>query len=410
MTVGEGRPPAGRALLSTNTMIAFLVLGVSGAAIGPALPWMAEHWHVRLEDAGVLFTMLFTGACVTVPLSGVLLDRVGRKPILVAGLSLMGAGLAILGFAPDLAWAVGGTLVLGLGWGCLDVTLNVFVADLYPASREAALNLTNVAFGFGALVGPLLVGVALQLAATPQVVLLVLSVLGGVAALVFAFLVFPGRAVPAGPAPLTGPVLRQPYVLAAAAMFFLYVGLEIGFGGWAYSFAALGAHLDPAPAALVVSTYWIAFTLGRAAAGLLSHRVAGAHLVLGGALLSAAGAAAVALAPGNAAVLFGGAVLLGAGFAPVFPTAFGLATARYPATAGAVSSVLVMGGTLGGTVLPYLQGRLLAAGGVGATAASIAVLALLVAGIQLMLGRMAVPPDLYPVSREAGREYDIIGS
>ena len=53
----------------------------------------AAHWAVPLEAAGGLFTMLFLGACVTVGLAGLLLDRVGRKPVLVGGLVLMVVGL-----------------------------------------------------------------------------------------------------------------------------------------------------------------------------------------------------------------------------------------------------------------------------------------------------------------------------
>ena len=52
----------GRAALVTNTVLAFLVFGISVATIGPALPWLTQHWHVRLDDGGVLFTLLFTGS------------------------------------------------------------------------------------------------------------------------------------------------------------------------------------------------------------------------------------------------------------------------------------------------------------------------------------------------------------
>ena len=58
-----------------------------------------------------------------------------------------------------------------LGLGCSAVTLNVFVADLYPANRNMALNLLNGVFGAGALAGPLAVGAALGWGTTPLLVL-----------------------------------------------------------------------------------------------------------------------------------------------------------------------------------------------------------------------------------------------
>jgi fucose permease len=387
--------PAGRRALIANTVLAFFALGVSGACLGPALPWLTRQWGVRLDEGGALFTALFAGSCITVALSGLVLDRLGRKPVLVTGLACMTAGLIGIATAPSLGIALAWTFLLGLGWGCQDVTLNVFVADLYPENRNAALNLTNVFFGIGALVGPLAVGAALTTVASPQPVLWLLAGLAAVGLLLFLVLRFPPLiAAPhgtnAGRRALG--VLREGYVLLTALMFFLYVGLEIGFGGWAYSFAVEGAHLEAGIAALVVSIYWIAFTVGRAAAGVASRRWPGAELVWAGALCGAVGAAVLALFPASPVVLFGSAVLLGVGFAPIFPTAFGLAAARYPAVAGTVSSVLVLGGSLGGTVLPYAQGRLLAAGGVPLAAGAIALCALAVAGLQLFLGRVYQAP------------------
>ena len=402
MAQANTREPAGRRALIANTILAFFALGVSGACLGPALPWLTQRWGVRLDEGGALFTALFAGSCITVALSGLLLDRIGRKPMLVTGLACMTVGLIGIATAPSLGIALAWTFLLGLGWGCQDVTLNVFVADLYPEDRNAALNLTNVFFGLGALAGPLSVGAALTMLDSPQPVLLLLAVLAALAVILFLVLRFPP--MPAAPQGTSAGrrglgVLREGYVLLTALMFFLYVGLEIGFGGWAYSFAIEGAHLDTGIAALVVSVYWIAFTVGRAAAGFASRRWPGAELVWGGALCGAVGAGVLALFPASPAVLFGSAVLLGVGFAPIFPTAFGLAAARYPAVAGTVSSVLVLGGSLGGTVLPYAQGRLLVAGGVPLAAGAIALAALAVAGLQLFLGRAyRVPPASAPAS------------
>jgi fucose permease len=386
--MGE-REPASRAVLNTNTVLAFLILGWGGGALGPALPWLAGHWGVRLDEAGALFTMNFLGACGTVALSGVLLDRVGRKPLLVAGALLLMMGLLGVGLAPSLPVALASALLLGLGFGCLDVTLNVFVADLYPGARDAALNLMNTAFGAGALVGPLSVGVAQKLGHSPQEVLWGLSGIALLNGVIYLALRFPSTpaAVPApggAAAPAGWRVLRERYVLLLALLLFLYVGLEVGFGGWAYSFATQGAGMDAGAAALVVAGFWMAFTLGRLVAGVVARWVAGPHLVLGGAGLVALGAALIALFATAPAALFVGAVLIGGGCGPVFPTVFGQAAARYPGV-GLVSSAAVLGGTLGGTVLPYVQGRLLVGLGVPVAAGLIVVLALVIIGLQRVL-------------------------
>src|SRR3984893_10939163 len=188
---GRGQLPVNRAALVTNTVLAFLVLGISVATLGPALPWLTQHWHVRLDDGGVLFTLLFTGSCLTVTLSGIVLDRIGRKPILVAGLFLMAMGFIGLCFSPSLILALPFAFIIGLGWGCLDVTLNVFIADLFPGTRGTALNLVNAVFGIGSLIAPLAVGTALTITGSPQVALGGLSAIAMLPCFIYIFLTFP---------------------------------------------------------------------------------------------------------------------------------------------------------------------------------------------------------------------------
>ena len=103
----------------------------------------------------------------------------------------------------------------------------------------------------------------------------------------------------------------------------------------------------------------------------------GASLVVGAGLL--------ALFSHELAILFASAALSAWAMAPIFPTAFGLVNARYAATAGAGAGLIIFGGTLGGAVLPYSIGQVLAGAGVPGAAGLIAVIAVLIVGLQLLL-------------------------
>ena len=310
--------------LSAATIAAFLILGVGVGSLGPALPALARRWGAPLDQAGTLFVMVFLSASITITSSSFLLDRVGRKPLLIAGFGLMALGMTGIATAPGLgvALAAGGLLGLGLGW--LNVTLNVFVAEFYPRNRGQALNLMNTAFGVGALIAPLAVGFVISGLGGPPPVLIGIAGAAVVIAGAYLALRFPPqrlnvaaeaartrRSVPAA--------LREPYVLLLALMFFLYAGAEVSFSGWVYSFARQGPGLEETSAALVTTIFWSAFTLGRLSAGLLARRIAGARLVVGGALLGVVGVGLIALAGGSAVALFAGAILVGGGFGPIFP-------------------------------------------------------------------------------------------
>jgi fucose permease len=52
-----------------------------------------------------------------------------------------------------------------------------------------------------------------------------------------------------------------------AILLLIYIGTEVGFNGWLTVYLISGSSLAPASAALIVSGFWLALTLGRARRG-----------------------------------------------------------------------------------------------------------------------------------------------
>ena len=64
----------------------------------PALfPWLKEAFNASYTELGFLMTIFFTVSCITQTLSGFVVDKFGPRPILFAGLTLL--GLAAFGFS-----------------------------------------------------------------------------------------------------------------------------------------------------------------------------------------------------------------------------------------------------------------------------------------------------------------------
>jgi MFS family permease len=84
-----------------------LVIGLVGAAhsvshfsqllLAPLFPWLKTEFGVSYAELGFLLTIFFVVSCVVQALSGFLVDRHGPRPVLFAGLAML--GLAALGFA-----------------------------------------------------------------------------------------------------------------------------------------------------------------------------------------------------------------------------------------------------------------------------------------------------------------------
>ncbi|MGH9179953.1 MAG: MFS transporter [Acidimicrobiales bacterium] len=146
------------------------------------LPLLFAAEGLSVGRIGVL-AALYPGVwCVGQLVTGAWSDRVGRKPLIVAGMVLQGAALALMavtsGFTP---WAVGAALV-GVGTALVYPTLLAAVGDVArPAWRATAVGVYRLWRDTGYVAGGLLGGVvadAFDLRAAVGVIA-ALSVLSG---------------------------------------------------------------------------------------------------------------------------------------------------------------------------------------------------------------------------------------
>ena len=156
MTLGAAlRRPAFRAAAAANLADSWAAIGVRSAMV-PL--FVLEVLHRTPLWTGIGFTV-FTGANVlTLWLGGRFVDRVGRKPALLAGTlgSAIGVGLLLLpaGLGPYLL----SMLVFGLGSGLLDVAPGAVLGDVAGNRGGTVIAGYQMAGDVGGLVGPLLAG------------------------------------------------------------------------------------------------------------------------------------------------------------------------------------------------------------------------------------------------------------
>jgi FHS family Na+ dependent glucose MFS transporter 1 len=146
-------------------------------------------------------------------------------------------------------------------------------------------------------------------------------------------------------------------VVLLALFFFLYVGVEIGFAGWIFTYAQAQSLAGQATAAYLTSGFWGAFTLGRLAGIPLGARVRPRWILLVD-LLGALGGLALMLArPDSLAALWAGTLALGLFLASIFPTTVTLADRRVGLT-GRMTGWIFSGASAGAMTLPWLMGQL----------------------------------------------------
>ena len=93
------------------------------------------------------------------PVMGMLSDKFGRRPVLLAALTGFGLDYLLQGFAPTLGWLFIGRILAGIT-GASFTTATAYIADISPAEKRAQnFGLIGAAFGLGFIIGPVLGGV-----------------------------------------------------------------------------------------------------------------------------------------------------------------------------------------------------------------------------------------------------------
>jgi DHA1 family tetracycline resistance protein-like MFS transporter len=159
------QPPKGALRVIFMIVLADL-LGFS--VIIPLLPFWAKKYQASDLQVGLLFSIYSVCQLVATPILGMISDRVGRRPVLLASQVGSVAGFLLLGAATMGNWAspaLGLTLVYlsrvidGLSGGNIS-TAQAYISDVTTVeNRSKGMGLIGAAFGIGFTIGPALGGV-----------------------------------------------------------------------------------------------------------------------------------------------------------------------------------------------------------------------------------------------------------
>ncbi len=343
---------------------AFFLLGALQALYGPSFPLLRDRFGVGLEQVSLVVSAQFLGSFAAIIGSSELLRRFGYRRVLLAGAASLAVGMFAIVVVPTWSLLLAGAALGGVGFGLLNVSVNLMVAVAFRPNAAPALNLINAVFGLGAVVGPLLVAVSEPRFGLPFIVVGASGLLLMVAIL---NLKAPEVTVPRSDAL----PLAWANVAGFVMLYVFYVSAEVGVTSWETEY--LTPQFGAVAAAGFTSLYWGAITVGRLLATPLSARLRPRHMVLGAsalALVFMVLAHVVELAPLAYA-------LVGLCLAPIFPTALAWLTEVFPERAEQVTPLVVAAANLGPTVTAPLIGLVVGFGGIGLIPTALSALTLL---------------------------------
>lgn len=345
--------------------IAFISLGLPDGLLGVAWPSMRHTFNLPLDALGLLFFSTTAGYLTSSFFSGRVMARLGVGGLLAVSCFLTGASL--LGYTLAPAWGVILVLgvVAGLGAGAIDAGINTYIASEHS---DGLMQWLHASFGVGITLGPIIMTTSLNTFDSWRLGYIIVGLAQVILAACFALTVSLWKRDKGADTQETQRLmdyqtplvetLRHPPTWLSVMLFFLYTGIELTLGHWAYTLLTEGRGIAPAVAGLWAGSYWGMFTVGRILAGLYTHRLSLNTLLRGSILAALAGAVLLWWNPSNTVSLIGVAIT-GFAVAPIFPGLVSGTSARVsPRHAANTIGIQISGAGLGGAAIPALAGVL----------------------------------------------------
>jgi len=358
----------------------FAALGLVSASLGPTLPALADLTGSTLRDVSYLFTARSFGYMFGAYFGGRLYDRVPGHPLVAGVLAVMAATMALVPLT-SLLWTLTAVLLLlGFADGVLDAGGNTLLVWVHGRKVGPFMNGLHFCFGVGAFLAPIVVAQAVLLSGDIAWAYWALALFMLPPAIWVVRLRSPSA--PELPSPSDpGSASAEPtadsrdgdrVMVPIVAFLVLYVGAEVGFAGWIYTYA-VEMHLeDRVTAAYLTSVFWGAFTVGRLLAIPVSTRLGPRAVLAADLLCGAASVSLILVWPESTVALWTGTAGFGLSMASIFPTTINFAERRLTIT-GRVTGWFLVGASVGAMFLPWLIGQLFEALGPRVTMTTILV-------------------------------------
>lgn len=173
MTTGV-LPRLSRATTFRVVVAAYLTLMVAASTPSPLYVVYQAKWHFPTSTLTVIFGVYALALLASLLTVGGLSDFVGRRPVLIGALGLLGASMIVFAAAHGVGWLYAARIMQGLAAGAAIGTLSAGIIELAPPGKDRLAGLLNAlvpSMGLG--LGALVAGAFAQWAPDPTVVVYV---------------------------------------------------------------------------------------------------------------------------------------------------------------------------------------------------------------------------------------------
>jgi FHS family Na+ dependent glucose MFS transporter 1 len=337
--------------------IAFAALGMAMASLGPTLPGLAQQTRSSVGDISFLFTVRSFGFLVGSLFGGRFYDRLPGHGVMAATIVAVSAAMAAMPLVGELRLLIAVMLVLGTAEGALGVGGNALMVWVHGSRVAPFMNALHFSYGVGGFIAPLIIARTLSADNAVRTPYFVLASLILPTAILLLRIASPPSAAVETDDRTSRAKSNYPLVFLIALLLCLYIGAEVSFGGWIYSYVLKLNLGNETHAAFLTSLFWGSLTLGRLLGVPIGARFRPREILLADLIGCFVSVGIAIIWPQSVSAITTATVLAGLSMASIYPTALTFAERRMTIT-GQVTGFLIVGGSVGGMIVPLVIGRM----------------------------------------------------
>jgi fucose permease len=306
---------------------------------------------------GVIFSFYFGGFMLGSFLSSWIVNYFSRKVLLLISYLVISGAVFSLAFTANFAHIATSFFLIGLCGGFLESQITTLMIDLNKKNEGLYVNLSQVFFGIGAFIGPMITALIIGNEIHWKYTFIIAGVLCLLNFIFFLFIDISHLEMEkikstANIFSSGGLKNKSIFIILIFAMFF-YVCSEIGLAAYIPTFLRLEKGFTDVFAAQVLSYFWLSSIFGRVVIGFLTKKIKILYILLGITLLSILSIIGGIYFKNNILIITS-FILTGiflSGIWPLIVTEGGL---QYPYRRNFVVAIIIFFGGLGGLSAPLL--------------------------------------------------------
>ena len=372
-------------LLLAVIYLIFISLGLPDSLLGSGWPSMRVDFGVPSSYAGFVSMTISCMTVISALLSPRMIRKFQTKWIIIASIALTVLGLIGFSFSSRYWMLFVIAVPYGLGAGCIDASVNHYVANHYASS---VMNFLHCFYGVGAVISPYIMAQALKLARWNAGYRWTAYIQLGILLVCILSLPLWKKSESQSEEESSDSAgimetLKVPGVTLTLLAFFAYCAGEATCFLWTPSyFAGTRPGLSAETVASFGSLIFGGLMLGRLIAGFISNKLGDKWLIRIGIAVELIGILLVFLPLKTHIVAAVGFVVIGTGMGPIYPAIQHLAPSNFGRKySAAVIGMQMASAYIGSTFMPMIFGQLQQTVGIGIMPAYLLIFAALNIGM-----------------------------